>query len=112
MTRRLFVLAALALVLAGPAWAQKKDQKKGWFGVQIRQETDGNITIMEVINDSPAEKGGLKAGDVILKINGVKPADLKTAVAVIAALKPKQKVKVQVRRQGKEKEVTVVVGER
>src|SRR5262245_50227954 len=112
MIRRAFVLTALALLLAGPAWAQKKDEKKGWFGVQIRQETDGNITITQVINDSPAEAAGLKAGDVILKVNGVKPADLKTAVEVIGALKPKQKVKVQVRRQGKDKEVTVVVGER
>jgi C-terminal processing protease CtpA/Prc len=112
MTRRAFVLAAVAAVLlAAPARAQK-DEKKGWFGVQIRQETDGNISIVEVINDSPAEKGGLKGGDVILKINGVKPADLKTTVQLICSLKPKQKVKVQVRRQKKEMELTVIVGER
>jgi S1-C subfamily serine protease len=116
MTRRLFVLATVVFAtcgLAGPAAGQaKKEDKKGWFGIQIRGEADGTITITEVFNNSPAETAGLKAGDVILKINGVKPANLRTAVAVIGALKPKQKVKVQVLRQKKEMEVTVVVGER
>lgn len=40
------------------------------IGVEIVKLTDGNIGILTVYEDSPAAKQGLKAGDVITKLNG------------------------------------------
>ena len=32
---------------------------------------DNNIKIIDIIHDSPAEKGGMKKGDIIVKVNGI-----------------------------------------
>ena len=57
--------------------------KRGWLGVYIQAltkefaeaygvEEDNGAVISDVIADSPAEKAGLKRGDVILTVNGEK----------------------------------------
>jgi len=40
------------------------------IGAEIKLEEDGSITIGQVFEASPAEKSGLKTGDVMLKVNG------------------------------------------
>ena len=40
------------------------------LGVQLDE-----LTVIEVEDDSAAQKGGIKEGDVILKIDGTKVAD-------------------------------------
>lgn len=44
-------------------------QYKG-IGVEISSNQDGNVYIANVFEDTPAEKAGLKSGDIILAING------------------------------------------
>jgi len=43
---------------------------KGWIGVELNQES-GQLEITKVVADSPAEKAGIKAGDVLFAVNGV-----------------------------------------
>ncbi len=112
MTRRLAVVALLLLPLAGLA-QEKKDEKKkdkpAFVGIQIALgKKEGEFLIMMAIPKSPAEKAGLKTGDVLVDINGTKPATLQTAVKVIRALKPGKKVKFEIIRDGKRKEVELV----
>ena len=40
------------------------------IGVVISESKDGKIAVEEVMEDSPADKNGMKAGDIILKIDG------------------------------------------
>ncbi len=40
------------------------------LGVEIYSSTDGNIYILNVFENSPAEKAGLKVGDIIVSIDG------------------------------------------
>ena len=40
------------------------------IGTAIRQLDDGRSVIVDVYPDSPAEKGGLKKGDILLKVDG------------------------------------------
>src|SRR5208282_5082306 len=67
--------------------------------------------INEVANDGPGAAAGLKAGDVITRLNGrdiERSADLPPAVA---ELKPGSHATLQVWRQGKANDMTVTVGE-
>ena len=59
----LFGLAAL--VAAVPAVAQES----GWIGVSIEDQKDRGAIIRRVEPNSPADKVGLKEGDVIIEFN-------------------------------------------
>jgi C-terminal processing protease CtpA/Prc len=105
-------IGCVLIVLLSPAFAlseEKEKQKPSMIGVQIAVGKDeGTIVVRMVINNSPAEKAGLKSGDIFKRINGIKPADLATTVKVIRSLKPGKKVKLLIEREGKEKTLEVV----
>src|SRR5262245_41436309 len=65
MMYRICILAALlaiALPLSG--------QDAGWIGVSVSDQKDHGVLVVDVQNDSPAAKAGLKANDIILEFNG------------------------------------------
>jgi serine protease Do len=108
MTRRLAVLVLLLSPVAGLA----DKPKKAYVGVMIGVgKEEGTIVVLTVLPDSPALKAGLKAGDVLVRINDSKPVSLKATVSVIQALKPGKKAKFEVLRDGKRKVIDVVPGE-
>ena len=47
-------------------------------------DVDGDIVIMSVFEDTPAEDAGIQAGDIILKVDGKKPSDVDDAVNMIS----------------------------
>ncbi len=68
------------------------------------------ILVAQVIEDSPAEKAGLKRGDVILEIDGDpvgKVADFRNRVALTA---PGTRVRLLVLRDGRKKTIKVTIG--
>jgi serine protease Do len=93
---------------------------RGWLGVSIQRLTpelaesmklraDQGILVSQVMEGGPAEKAGLKAGDVILEFAGkpVKtPSELQNTVAWIA---PGTKVEIVVLRDGKRHSLKVAV---
>jgi hypothetical protein len=62
--------------------------------------------------ESPAEKGGLKAGDIIIEFGGAKVTDLQSYSDALYAHKPGEQVKVVFLRDGKQMETTVTLGTR
>jgi predicted metalloprotease with PDZ domain len=52
-----------------------KFKDRGWVGVELDHNKDGSMTVLEVIDGSPAQAAGLNSGDVLLAINGVKFGD-------------------------------------
>jgi S1-C subfamily serine protease len=112
MTSRLAVVVLLLLPVLGVADDAPK-AKKGYIGVMIAlaDKDKGGIVIRAVLPKSPAEKAGLEANDVLLKIDGTKPANLQAAVKVIQSLKPGKKVKFEISRDGKVKTIDVTPGE-
>jgi S1-C subfamily serine protease len=106
-----------ALVVAGgltavppQAAAGEEPAKKGFFGIQIRKQESGSLVITGIVDGGPASKAGLRPGDTLLKVGGLKADDLATTVRFIASLKPGEKVKVRVLRADQEKEIEVTVG--
>jgi len=67
--------------------------------------------ITNVEKGSPADKAGLKAGDVILSYNGKKIEDPNELPRLVAATKPGEKAKLEVWRNGKREQVAATVGE-
>ncbi|GAB4373991.1 MAG: hypothetical protein Kow0042_18240 [Calditrichia bacterium] len=95
--------------------------KGGFLGVraedlsdQLREyfEVKHGVLIKKVIEDSPAEKAGLKAGDVITEINGRAVKDYDDLVRILNYYNPGEKVKVDYSRKGKKSSVEVVLGEK
>lgn len=105
MIRR--ILPVVLLVLMCPA----ADDEKGYLGIQFKLE-DGKIKIMAVIGDSPAEKAGLKEGDIIEKLGEVVPTDLHMFVDEVGRIRPGEKVVIIVTRDGKEKKLVATLGKR
>jgi S1-C subfamily serine protease len=86
-------------------------QAKGYLGVQIRLNPNGRgIQIMEVLEDSAASKAGLKAKDVILKIDGTEPTSLKEFIGILDLKQPGDEVKLEIQRDGKEEKIKVTLG--
>ena len=74
-------------------------------------ETKGAL-IAGVLRDSPADKAGLKAGDILVKIAGKSVADAEGMLNIIAALKPNEKVALVITRNGVNQNVDVIIGRR
>lgn len=106
--------------------AQLKSGKKiqrGWLGVSIRglSENDAKALGLEkpkgalvanVFPGDPADKAGVKQGDVIIKVNGQSVADNAELLRRIAGLKPGDKARLTIWRGGKTITRTVTLGER
>ncbi|WP_320169150.1 DegQ family serine endoprotease [Maridesulfovibrio sp.] len=103
----------------------KNDHKvsRGWLGVTI-QDSDENTAkalglqkktgalVNSVNPGDPADKGGMKVGDVILTVDGQKIDDTNDLLRTVAALPPGKKVTVEVWRQGSTKKLSITLGDR
>ena len=70
------------------------------------------VRIGSLIEDSPAMKAGLKAGDVIMKVDNEDVKDLNSYTAILKKYKPGEKAVFTVKSNGKEKTVVIIFGER
>lgn len=96
---------------------------RGWLGVSIQditeeiaknlkhKETTGAL-IAEVFEGDPADKAGLKAGDIIIEVNGKKVKDSHELLVLVADLRVGEQVEIKALRDGQEKSFHVAVAER
>ena len=80
-------------------------------GLGLEEDTKG-VAISEVIEDSPAEKAGLKRYDVIVEFNGQPVQTANQFLNRVAMLEPGTKVKITVIRDGKQKTFNIRLGKR
>ncbi len=98
------------------------DEKAGFLGVQIQDLSeqlsdyfkvkDGNgVLVSEVVEGSPAEKAGLKAGDVVTKVDDNDIESSSDLTMTIRGFEPESKVSISVIRDGKKKKLKATLGE-
>lgn len=88
-----------------------KGEPHAFLGVST-DENEAGAVITNVTKESPAEKAGLKNGDIITKINDKKVEDPESLSDVVTSFKPKEEVTVYYKRDGKESSSKAVLGER
>jgi serine protease Do len=76
-----------------------------FLGVSSRKAEKGGATVLEVTAGSPAEKAGIKKGDIITKVNDAKIESPEGLFDTIHNFKPGDKVKIVFTRNGKEQSV-------
>ena len=115
---------AIPSELAQSVIAQLKDKGKverGWLGVMIQDVTEDmaaslnlpkqqGAIVAQVTPGGPAEKAGLKQGDVILAVNGQEVDQMRQLPRLVAELRPGSSARLTIWRNGREQTVQTHIG--
>lgn len=82
---------------------------EAFLGVSSRKAEKGGATVLDITKGSPAEKAGLKKGDVITKVNEQEIESPDNLFETIHRFKPGEKVKIVFKREGKAQAVTATL---
>ena len=104
-----------------PQLAEKGKVEWGWLGVSIAEVADEDVAryrlkeprgvlVRQVVAGQPADKGGVKANDVILGVDGARVNEPRDLQRIISSTPVGKSVKLSMMREGQETEVSVVVG--
>jgi serine protease Do len=95
----------------------------GWLGVTVQNLNDDLVKyfgsqdksgalVSKVLEDSPAQKGGIKEGDIIKKVDNKPVANVKELISTVSSAPVGKRIKVTVFRDKKETTLDVLIGER
>lgn len=116
---------AIPINMAKELLSQLKTKGKvmrGWLGVVIQKvtpeiaktfglkESEGAL-VSDIMEGSPADKAGMKRGDVILSYNGKTIKDMDTLPRLVGSTEIGKRVRIGLMRDGKPMEVEITVGE-
>lgn len=95
---------------------------RGFLGVTIQELTqelakqfnikdEKGVLLVDIAEGGPAEKGGLKIGDIIIEYDGKRIENTQQFRNIVAATKPGKTAKIKIVREGKPETVIVTIGE-
>lgn len=96
---------------------------RGWIGVEAQdispelaesfhlKEVRGAL-IAGILRGGPADRGGMRPGDILVEINGRKVLDTSGMLNLISSLKPNSAATLKVVREGAEKTINATIGRR
>ena len=96
---------------------------RGWIGVEAQEITPeiaesfrlsstNGVLIAGVLRGGPAERAGLKPGDILVAIEGSPVKDPNSMLNLVAALVPGKPAAIRLRRESKDMDIQVTVGKR
>jgi serine protease Do len=103
-----------------PQLEEKGKVTRGWLGVAIQPVTpelaqsfgvtgEKGALVADVTKESPADKAGLKSGDIIMEYDGKQVMEMNSLPRYVAATPVGKKVKLKFLRNGKAEEVAVTI---
>jgi serine protease Do len=105
-----------------PQLKERGEVTRGWLGVMIQRvtpelakqfglETSEGALVAQVVEDSPAEKAGIKREDIIIEFDHKKIHKMSELPKIVANTQVGKQVEVKVIRQGREEKLKIEVGE-
>jgi Do/DeqQ family serine protease len=102
---------------------EKGSVTRGWIGVGVQDinkeladsfklPSAKGVLITQIERGSPADKAGVKLGDVLIAVNDKPVGDTVTMLNLVAALRPGDQARVRVARNQEEADLTVTIGRR
>jgi len=96
---------------------------RGWIGVEVQEITPAaaesfklggtrGALIAGVLRGGPADKAGVKPGDVLFEIQGKPVLDPPGMLNLVAALAPGETASMKLKRKGSDVDASVTVGRR
>jgi Do/DeqQ family serine protease len=96
---------------------------RGWIGVEVQEITpeladsfklpnSEGALIAGVVRGAPADKAGIKPGDILLAVEDKPIKDAQVMLEVIASQEPGSSTRFKLRRENKEIDLSVVIGKR
>jgi predicted metalloprotease with PDZ domain len=117
-SRYLLLIVALAFPgLLAPGLARALDpaespdpsaQRRAWIGVLLDEPLDGGATVAAVLPGSPAQRGGILAGDVLLSLNDHPIGDRESLETAFESFVPGDRIRLEVLRGGRRAALEIV----
>jgi serine protease Do len=92
---------------------------RGWLGVSVQDAQDrrgvrgsGGVAIANIDRAGPAARAGMRAGDIVLAVDGARVDTAQGLIKAVAATPPGNAVRLTVRRGGQTIDVAITVGRR
>jgi serine protease Do len=106
-----------------PDLKSKGKVTRGWLGVSVQDISEDMVKSMklkdrsgalisDVFKGDPADKAGLKVGDIVNEINGKPIKDMHELLLMIAGFRIGETIKVKIIREGQEKIIPITIAER
>jgi serine protease Do len=132
----LIVTSSFVLSIGQTPEAKKEDAEKaartfafafdgdgGYLGVQTEEVTKDNfakfglrevrgVAVEKVVDESPAAAAGLRAGDVIVRLNSEEITSTRKLSRLISEIAPDHQVKLTIMRNGRDQDITATVAKR
>ena len=99
----------LVAALAMPGVLGAQENERGMIGVVFDTDAEDGVRVIEVRRGSPADEAGVRAGDVVVRLNGDDAAS--TMDELPRRLQAGDTVRMRIRRDGGEEREVVVVAE-
>lgn len=96
---------------------------RGWLGIETQDvtpdlakafklSTPEGVIVASVMRDGPGAKGGLKVGDIILKLDGEPAASTPRVMTSLASKAPGTRVSLEIYRNGRAQTLSLTLGQR